>query len=155
MMGSAPKRPMPSAGMAEEPPYRLAEQVGHLLRRAHQRASAIFQERIGNRNLTPTQFAVLATLLENRPLSQNQLGRETAMDPATIQGVVARLRERDLIDRIPAPQDRRRFLIRLTDKGSALVDSAIADARRVTQETLAPLSREEQATFLALLRRLG
>src|SRR3546814_2704714 len=61
---------LPSAGMAEEPPYRLAEQVGHLLRRAHQRASAIFQERISDRNLTPTQFAVLATLLENRPLSQ-------------------------------------------------------------------------------------
>lgn len=155
MMGSAPKRRMASAGPDEEPPYRLTEQVGHLLRRAHQRASAIFQERIGDRNLTPTQFAVLATLLENRPLSQNQLGRETAMDPATIQGVVARLRERGLVDRVPAPQDRRRFLIRLTAEGSALVDSAIADARRVTQETLAPLTREEQAAFLALLRRLG
>ena len=34
-------------------PYRIEEQVGYLLRRAHQRATAIFQVTIGDANITP------------------------------------------------------------------------------------------------------
>ena len=41
--------------------------------------------------VTTTQFAALAKLAEQGPLSQNQLGRATAMDAATIKGVVGRL----------------------------------------------------------------
>ena len=44
--------------------YRLEAQIGHLLRRAHQRATAIFQTEIGDGNVTPTQFAALVRLLE-------------------------------------------------------------------------------------------
>ncbi|WP_255542812.1 hypothetical protein [Azospirillum sp. INR13] len=42
--------------------YQLAGQVHHRLRRAHQRASAIFIDLIGDSLLTPTQWAALATL---------------------------------------------------------------------------------------------
>jgi len=39
-------------------------------------------------DLTPTRFAAMAKLLEHGSLSQNELGRMTAMDIATIKGVV-------------------------------------------------------------------
>src|SRR3546814_11894392 len=54
--------------------YRLGQQVGFLLRRAHQHASEVFQSKIGNRNLTPQQFSVLVTLLERREIAQTRLG---------------------------------------------------------------------------------
>src|SRR3546814_19251663 len=54
--------------------YRLDQQVGFLLRRAHQHASEVFQSKIGNRNLTPQQFSVLVTLLERREIAQTRLG---------------------------------------------------------------------------------
>ncbi len=136
-------------------PYRVTDQVGHLLRRAHQRASALFQERMGRWDLTPTQFAALSAIMEEGPLSQNLLGRVTAMDPATIQGVVGRLTERGLVGRLPDPGDRRRFLVHLTEEGRVLVGSATRDARAVTEATLAPLEDGEREAFLALLRRLG
>ncbi|HSK40339.1 MAG TPA: MarR family transcriptional regulator [Arenibaculum sp.] len=144
----------PDASGPAAPPYRVTEQVGFLLRKAHQRASAIFQDHVGD-DLTPTQFAALAALLENGPLSQNLLGRVTAMDPATIQGVVSRLRARDLITRQADPQDRRRFLVTLTEAGRAIARARIPSARRVTQATLAPLTQEEETLFLSLLRRVG
>lgn len=158
-VASLPDRvPVPDVGPHEsapaEPPYRVTEQVGFLLRKAHQRASAIFQDHVGD-DLTPTQFATLAALLENGPLSQNLLGRVTAMDPATIQGVVSRLRARDLVARQTDPQDRRRFLITLTETGRATVTARIPSARRVTRATLAPLTQEELTLFLSLLRRMG
>ena len=134
--------------------YRLEEQVGHLLRRAHQRATAIFLERIGDSRVTPTQFAALVRLYEEGELSQNHLGRLTAMDPATIQGVIRRLAERRLILRRRDPTDRRRTLLRLTDEGERAVAALIPNGPGVSAATLAPLSEREREDFLALLRRL-
>src|SRR3546814_9159961 len=66
--------------------YRLDRQIGFLLRRAHQHASEVFQAKIGDRNLTPQQFSVLVTLLEQREIAQTPLGGLVAMDPATVLG---------------------------------------------------------------------
>ena len=63
--------------------YVLEEQAGHLLRRAHQRHTAIFQENIPDGQLTPLQFAALVKLHDLGEVSQNQLGRLIAMDAAT------------------------------------------------------------------------
>ena len=71
--------------------YVLEDQVGHLLRRAHQRHAAIFLENIGAGQLTPLQFAALVKLRDIGEVSQNHLGRLTAMDAATMQGVIRRL----------------------------------------------------------------
>ena len=75
--------------------YRLQEQVGFILRKAHQRHVAIFASRIGD--LTPPQFAALARLREAGDTSQNQLGALVAMDAATIKGVIDRLKARGLV----------------------------------------------------------
>jgi DNA-binding MarR family transcriptional regulator len=105
--------------------------------------------------LTPTQYAALVKLHDASEQSQNQLGRVTAMDPATVQGVIRRLEERRLIERAADAGDRRRARLRLTAEGTALVLAAMARGKRVSAATLAPLSPAEQARFLALLRKLA
>jgi DNA-binding MarR family transcriptional regulator len=136
--------------------YVLEEQVGHLLRRAHQKATQIFMAELGERfDLTPTQYAALVKLADAGGQSQNQLGRLTAMDPATVQGVIRRLEERRLIERTVDAGDRRRSFLRLTEAGTALVRAAAAQGPRVSAATLAALSSAEQARFLALLRKLA
>jgi DNA-binding MarR family transcriptional regulator len=134
--------------------YVLEHQVGHLLRRAHQRHTTIFQDGMGDVQLTPTQYAALVKIRDLGQISQNQLGRLTAMDPATIQGVVQRLAARGLVDRTPDPHDRRLMQLRLTAKGRALVQTAIARGIDITEATLAPLSEAERPIFLSLLRKL-
>lgn len=133
----------------------LEEQAGHILRRAHQRHAAIFQELIGDSQLTPLQFAALARLRDLGEVSQNQLGRLTAMDAATMQGVIKRLDARGLIVRRPDPDDRRRLILSLSNEGRSVVEGAIANAVRITDETLAPLSAAEQKTLLQLLARIA
>jgi DNA-binding MarR family transcriptional regulator len=134
--------------------YVLEHQVGHLLRRAHQRHTTIFQDGMGDVQLTPTQYAALVKIRDLGQISQNQLGRLTAMDPATIQGVVQRLAARGLVDRTADPHDRRLMQLRLTAKGRALVQTAIARGIDITEATLAPLSEAERPIFLSLLRKL-
>ena len=134
--------------------YVLEQQVGHLLRRAHQRHTSIFMAGMGDHQLTPTQFAALAKIFDHGAISQNRLGRLTAMDPATMQGVIGRLLNRDLVRRDPDPGDRRRMLLRLTESGERTITACIDLGKAITTETLAPLSRAEQATMLRLLAKL-
>ena len=159
-MAEAERRPLADdgpdevSGAAPDAPYVLERQVGHLLRRAHQRHSAIFQEHIGNAQLTPLQFAALIKLRDLGEVSQNQLGRLIAMDAATMQGVIKRLAARGLIRRRPDPDDRRRLILSLAPEGRALADGTLAAAAEITRLTLEPLSPDEQRDFLALLARI-
>jgi DNA-binding MarR family transcriptional regulator len=133
--------------------YLLDEQVGFLLRQASQRHTAIFAARMIE-DLTPTQWAALARLNERGPCSQNLLGRLTAMDGATIKGVVNRLVSRGLAETRPDARDTRRLTIALTQAGHELVRRAAPVAHQITQETLAPLSASERRTIGKLLGKL-
>src|SRR3979490_2342922 len=81
------------------PAYVLEEQIGFILRQVWQRHATIFAREIGI-NLTPTQWAALAKLTETGPGGRYQSGRLTAMDVATIKGVIDRLTagDRDVED---------------------------------------------------------
>ena len=140
---------------AERDDYVLEQQVGHLLRRAHQRHSAIFLDNIGDDQLTPLQFAGLVKLRDLGEVSQNQLGRMTAMDAATMQGVIKRLAARGLISRRPDPDDRRRLILSLSREGRVLIDELVANGGEITRSTLEPLTAVEQRTFLQLLMRIA
>ena len=137
----------------EEREYRLHEQVGFILRQVSQRHASIFSSLMVH-DLTPTQFAAVATLYERETVSQNQLGRLTAMDAATIKGVVDRLAKRGITQLDPDPHDRRRLLVTLTDEGKRIAAEAIPRAHEITQQTLSPLAEEEQKLFLSLLKRM-
>jgi MarR family transcriptional regulator, lower aerobic nicotinate degradation pathway regulator len=136
-----------------KPLYVLDEQIGFILRQVWQRHAAIFARDIGI-NLTPTQWAALAKLSETGPCSQNQLGRLTAMDVATIKGVIDRLSARGLTETSPDPEDGRRLLVSLTRAGQQLAEKAAPNALSVSRETLAPLDAKERETLLALLNKL-
>lgn len=144
---SSPKR------AANPAAYRLDEQVGFILRRVTQRHVAIFARHM-DKEITPTRWAALAKLYEEGPTSQNKLGRKTAMDAATIKGVVDRLTKRLLIETRPDPKDGRHRVVMLTEEGRKLVERALADGHAITRETLKPLTAREQATLVELLLKL-
>jgi DNA-binding MarR family transcriptional regulator len=135
------------------PTYVLEEQVGFILRQVWQRHATIFGREMGV-NLTPTQWAAVSKLAGTGPCSQNQLGRLTAMDVATIKGVIDRLTARGLTVTSPDPEDGRRLLVSLTRAGQQLVEKAVPNALAITKETLAPLDARERETLIALLSKL-
>jgi MarR family transcriptional regulator, lower aerobic nicotinate degradation pathway regulator len=137
---------------AQRQPYVLEEQIGFILRQVSQRHSTIFAEQIDS--LTPTQWAALIKLQETGPCSQNLLGRSTAMDVATIKGVIDRLTARGLTETCSDPEDGRRLLVSLTKAGQLAVEKALPSAIAISEETLAPLDPKEQETLLGLLARL-
>ncbi len=134
--------------------YRLTDQIGHILRRAFQRHTTIFTNEMVD-GLTPTRFAALAMLKERGSLSQNELGRLTAMDIATITGVVRWLKGQGYVSIGPYPNDSRRNLIELTVKGKQILKTALPCGSRITDETLAPLTPDEARRLIELLRKIS
>ncbi|MDZ5452440.1 MULTISPECIES: MarR family winged helix-turn-helix transcriptional regulator [Labrys] len=133
--------------------YRLDDQIGFILRQVYQRHAVLFSDGLGE-DLTPMQWAVLAKLAELGTSSQNLLGRLTAMDVATVKGVVERLSRRGLIETRPDAEDRRRLVLSLSASGEALYAQLVAKASAVTDLTLAPLSDAERGTLRGLLDKL-
>ncbi|RWE71084.1 MAG: MarR family transcriptional regulator [Mesorhizobium sp.] len=137
----------------DENNYQLQDQVGFILRKAHQRHVSIFASHIAD--LTPPQFAALAKLYDIGETSQNQLGTLIAMDAATVKGVIDRLKARGLVEVSKHEVDKRRLLVNLTPEGRVAIERLIPLARAITEETLAPLTAKEAATFLRLLAKLA
>jgi DNA-binding MarR family transcriptional regulator len=134
--------------------YILEDQIGFVLRVASQTHASIFQGNTIER-LTPTQYSALVRIAQIGECSQNQLGRLTSMDVATIKGVVDRLKRKGLVGLESDPNDKRRTIIKLTETSKSMIKKLHAMGRRITEETLRPLSRAEQATLIRLLRKIS
>lgn len=135
--------------------YDLDVHPAHVVRRAHQRATLCFQQVMAGEDLSPTQFAALATVLKHGEVSQNHLGRMTAMDPSTISLVVRKLLKQGLIKRSPSQTDQRLAIIALTDEGTRYTLDRLERSVEVGQKLLSPLTAAEQATLLRLLQRIS
>jgi DNA-binding MarR family transcriptional regulator len=135
--------------------YDLPTHPAHVLRRAHQRATMIFQQLLGQHDVTPTQMAALATILRHGELSQNRLGRLTAMDPSTISIVVRKLLRNGWAKRSGSDEDQRLTIIRLTPEGERFTADLLAGSVDVGRRVLAPLSPTEQAQFMDMLHRIA
>lgn len=138
-----------------EAAFRLDDQIGFLLRRAYQRASANLTEQLAGHDLTAPQFATLARLYECGAVSQNRLGRLVVMEPANIRDVVQRLLKRGLVETESDPEDKRQLLVRLSAAGRTLTQDLLPLQMDSTARTLAPLEPKERRILCDLLRRLA
>lgn len=133
--------------------YKLEDQVGFLLRQVMQRHNNIFSERIKSK-LTTTQYAALVKLYEIGECSQNQLGRHTAMDAATIKGVVERLSKKGLVQTSVDQTDSRRLLVSLSEQGRETTQELIPLGKEITDETLRPITQANRNKLIDLLQKL-
>ena len=134
--------------------YVLDEQIGFVLRLAQQRHTTIFAS-LMIEDLTPTQWAALAKLKEIGPSSQNLLGRLTAMDGATIKGVIDRLTRRGFTSTKPDPADGRRLLVALTGRGDGCFMSEPSRSPRISRSRRwRRLNASERAELLTLLAKV-
>ncbi|MEU2354003.1 MarR family transcriptional regulator [Streptomyces misionensis] len=127
---------------------------GHLARRLQQAHHLLWTTMVSE-EITSPQFAVLNTLVAEPGLDQRTVGDRVGLDRSTIAEVISRLIRRGFLDKDRDPQDGRRFLLRLTDDGVRVHRKLTVRTARMNQVFLAPLSTEEQAHFLDLIRRVA
>jgi DNA-binding MarR family transcriptional regulator len=133
----------------------ISDRPGHLARRFQQIAVAIFHAEVDEAgyDLTPVQYAALATIRTHPGIDQATLAGLIAYDRTTITGVVDRLVQKDLAVRQASSRDRRARELQITDEGRRIlrgIEPAVAAAQRVI---LRGLSADEAEEFLRLLRK--
>ncbi|MDN5001901.1 MarR family winged helix-turn-helix transcriptional regulator [Bradyrhizobium sp. GCM10027634] len=128
---------------------------GHLARRFQQIAVAVFLAEVGDAgfDLTPVQYAALATIKTNPGLDQATLAGLIAYDRTTITGVIDRLVQKGLIERRASPRDRRARELEITNDGRHTlrrITPAVESAQRVM---LRGLTAKEGEELMRLLRK--
>ena len=128
---------------------------GHLIRRLHQISTSIFAERMAAEgfDVTPVQYAALATLAEHPGIDQATLAGLIAYDRVTIGGVVDRLCAKGLVARAVNDRDRRSRVLDLTDAGKALTAALAPLVAELQGEILHGLDPTERADLLRLLAK--
>lgn len=134
--------------------YDFRHAPGHLIRRAHQVAVALFMEETAAFEVTPVQFAILNALIDEPGEDQVTLARQVAFDAATFGSVIGRLEAKGWVRREADAQDRRRKLLWVTPEGERAAQQMKAAVRRAQQRILAPLADEERQQLIGLLDRL-
>jgi len=127
---------------------------GHLIRRAHQTAVAIFMEETGGFEVTPVQFAILNALMDDPGEDQVTLAGRVAFDAATSGSVIGRLEAKGWIRREADPLDKRGKLLWVTPEGEKAVQRMKRAVARAQGRILGPLQADEQAQLLVLLGKL-
>ena len=132
-----------------------------VLGRLNEASQLVIRERqtplFARHGLQHGEFDVLATLRrsgEREGLTPTALFEAAMMSSGGMTARIDRLEKARLVERRPHPSDRRATLVRLTDKGFALIDSIMPSHQDTAREALAGLSVDEQKTLNALLARL-
>lgn len=128
----------------------LADEPGHLIRRAQQIAVATFHE-VHGRHVTPIQYAILRTLHEAPGIDQVTLADMIALDTSTAADIAARLEAKGWIVRDVLP--RRQRSLALTPEGEAVLEALRPGAQAMQATLMGSMEPAEQAEFLRLLRK--
>jgi DNA-binding MarR family transcriptional regulator len=126
----------------------------HLLHRAGQCAEELFTSETGKTDLTPRQFAILASVAQQPDISQTGLVEQTGVDRSTLADIVRRLVKKGLLQRKRTRRDARMYAVRLTPKGQGALTAAKPAATRVDQRLLSPLRADERGHFLHALAEI-
>lgn len=136
------------------PDFPLDELPGHNIRRLHQIAVAIFLQETEGSGLTPVQYGALQAVTQRPGIDQRTLARTIGLDTSTTAGVLERLESRGLIVRTTSREDRRARVLTPTDDGRRALAAVVPAMLRAQAQILAPLSADDQQTFLRLLQQL-
>ncbi len=113
---------MPSRSDVDPAPSGTSRPADDDVARLHHalgRSSRLLRESASG-GLTPTQLAVLGALLRHGPRQLTELAAAERINPTLLSRVVGRLEEGGLVRRDAQEQDRRAYVVSITEQGSAL-----------------------------------
>jgi MarR family 2-MHQ and catechol resistance regulon transcriptional repressor len=123
--------------------------------RAAESMTARAHRHLSSFGLTISQFGVLEALYHLGPLSQKDIGQKLLRSSGNVTMVIDNLEKRDLARRERDTEDRRYFIVNLTDEGHKLIRKIFPTHAAVISNELSVLTAAEQQTLGALCKKLG
>jgi DNA-binding MarR family transcriptional regulator len=132
----------------------VAEQALIRLMRVGDRLWRASDERFGKWGITDNHYNVMRILNgSSEPLSQSEIGRRMLSTRANVTKLVDGLEAKGWVKRLSCG-DRRVNLVALTDAGLQFLVGSLSEVIGAANDTMKPLTREEQKTLFHLLGKL-
>lgn len=100
------------------------------------------------------QFAVLEALLNKGDLTVGGLIEAVLSTSGNMTVVIRNLEKLGHVHRTENPQDKRSFLISLTESGRTLIEGLFTQHMTLVEESLSPITEEEKETIIMILKKL-
>lgn len=133
----------------------LGDDLSFLLARANALSLSAGNAALRPFGLKARSYSVLVLSAEEPGPSQRELAEFLRLDPSQIVALVDDLQSRGLLERQPAPADRRTNVVAATSAGRALLRRAQRAARAAEQTVHAGVTDDERMLLAEALRRIA
>ncbi|MFX0124989.1 MAG: MarR family winged helix-turn-helix transcriptional regulator [Candidatus Hodarchaeota archaeon] len=123
---------------------------GFLIAKIHQLGGRIFAKKLKQYQLTeinPAQGRILFPLWKKDEISIHELSKATLLGKSTLTTMLKRLEDEGHIQRIPSEKDRRKTLIKLTEKNQRLQEKYIQVSSEMNDLFYHGLTEQEKDEF--------
>lgn len=133
--------------------FDLHNSPGHLLRRCHSRARAVFDSLIGRETgLSKPQVALMVSIAHSPAATHAQLSEESGFDRNTLADTIDRLVAKGFVVRERSARDARAYEIHLTEEGHARLEAMIPQSFEVQAKIIEPIPEHLRAGFIYCLQ---
>jgi DNA-binding MarR family transcriptional regulator len=134
--------------------FRDVDTLGFILCHADLKMKNNLLRKIKSFDITTEQWMIMNRLFEEGGISQKELSERTLKDQGSLTRTLDRMEKKGLVKRQVSPNDRRSFLIYLTDAGQTVRDQIVPIAVECIEEAVKGFTEEEVGILTTLLRRV-
>jgi DNA-binding MarR family transcriptional regulator len=128
--------------------------LGYLLKHASLELTALTDAALSPLGIDSKDFGALRMLARREPSSQLQVAQSLGIDRTSMVSLLDALEGKGLVSRRPDPNDRRRNVVELTDRGAQTWTDGEAAYREAERTFLAPVGRRDADDLRTTLRTL-
>jgi DNA-binding MarR family transcriptional regulator len=129
--------------------------LGYLFKHAQMRMAQLNSEALAPLEINGRELAVLLTLADHEPASQQQAAERLGVDRTTMVALLDGLEAKGLVTRRPQAGDRRRNVVELTGKGQDTLERGVRASDEAERVLLSPLTPEERPVLRRMLQAIG
>lgn len=107
-----------------------------------------------NTGITADQWIILNLLAEEAPLSQFEIAEKSYKDAPTVTRMLDLMGKKKLVQRLPDPEDRRRFKIVLTQEGREKYEKTLPMIKEIRSVGYDRLSDQDLNDLLRIMQTI-
>ena len=129
---------------------------GFLIAKTHQLAGRIFTKMLKDYQIeiNPSQGRIMFVLWQNDEISFKELAKKTSLGKSTLTSMLDRLEKMGYIERIPSKVDRRKIMIKTTEKDKSLNEKYVQISQKMNGLYYKGFTDEEIDSFEKFLSRI-
>ncbi len=122
----------------------FTQRFGYILKRAQHALRTRMDDELRAYELTAPQYAVLLTVDLEPGISNAALAKSAFITPQSMQGIIATLEKRELLERAPDPNHGRILMTHLTANGQETLSEANKAVMRVEKLMMGSVTKSDE-----------